>query len=170
MRVYVDKKKAVAIILIVLAFVAPMAWWTLQSLDMKNEFVAEMRAGRVTQFPPHLQDKEWTDRDLATAKVTKLIPFHGRGHIIEALYHFGEFTLPATQYSFQASAVDTSTGMKYMFGRSKHEPARWVWAGIHPDSHEQWIALRGREVEALEGQYYDEKKINAMRRSPPPVP
>lgn len=168
MRVDIDKTKALILALIVLVIAGPIAFWNLQALDKRNEFVAALRAGQVTQFPPYLQDKQWSERDLATAKAKKLLQFrYHRGAISEVVYTLGERTLPATQYSYQAALVDTATGMKYLFGRTRGEPARWMWAGIHADSHDQWIQQRAREVEALEGKYYDEEAINAMRHSPP---
>jgi hypothetical protein len=51
-----------------------------------------------------------------------------------------------------ARKVDTSTGLKFVFGRVRNTPGVWVWTGVHPDSMEQWIQQRGAEAQAMEGQ------------------
>lgn len=169
MRIYVEKRPLIIILAIVAVVLVPLAIWQVQSLQMRTEFIREMKAGRVTQFPPYLADKVWTDRDLATANVRKVVRSYGRERALStAAYNLGQHTLPSTAYSYQAAITDTSTGMKYVFGRSRRQPGQWTWAGIHPDSHEQWIQERAREMEEFEGKHYDEQKLMEMRRSPPP--
>ena len=107
----------------------------------------------MTQFPPYLVDKVWSDADLATAKVRKIPVSYGRERALStALYTLGDDSLPSTAYGYQAAVVDTSTGMKYWFGRSRRDPGAWMWAGIHPDSMDRWIKQRGDEAAAMEGQ------------------
>ena len=152
MQVYVDKKKVLVIAVLALAVLGPVAVWKIQALQIRSEFVEAMRAGKVTQFPPYLWEKQWTAQDLATAKVKKVVPIRGRERALSrSIHQLGEQTLSSSSYSYQASLVDTSTGMKYLFGRARNNPGQWMWAGIHADSMDQWIEQRGAEVDALEG-------------------
>lgn len=152
MRIYVEKKTAIIVLVLATVIAAPMAVWQAQSFQMRGEFVRAMKAGRVTQFPPYLVDKVWSDADLATAKVRKIPVSYGRERALStALYTLGDDSLPSTAYGYQAAVVDTSTGMKYWFGRSRRNPGAWMWAGIHPDSMDRWIKQRGEEAAALEG-------------------
>jgi hypothetical protein len=152
MRIHVEKKTVLIVLAVVAVVLMPLALGQAQSMEKRGEFVRAMRAGRVTQFPPYLADKVWSDADLATTTVRKIPSPYRRHTLGDSLHRLaGGHTLPGTAYGFQAAVVDTSTGMRYWFGRSRQEPGRWTWAGIHPDSMARWIEQRGAEAAAMEG-------------------
>ena len=107
--------------------------WRIAAHRMAKDFTWELRAGQVEGLPIGLRDKVWTEEELSTVEVLTLDDSYGPQRSLERFAHTrGGYTISPSQYSHQAEVMDSSTGIRYIFGHRRAEPGGWRYVTIHP--------------------------------------
>ena len=141
----------IAILALVLLFALMAGTWSVLAARMRSDFVEALRNGQADQLLPELRDKVWTDDELAGAEVIKLIQSTGKQRALtRLLYQRGREILSAQANAYQATIADSRTGITYVFGYRRKNPA-WVCDTVHPDSAPRRIQLMQQEGNPIHG-------------------
>lgn len=132
----------VAILILVAVGGGIVLHWEVQAAMMRRNFVGALRRGEVDSIPVILAGKVWTENELASAHVIRLIPDSFQVALEYHLYTRGDVHIPENRFSYQATITDATTGIRHLFGYPLTGPQRWRWQGIHPASAQRYIELR----------------------------
>ncbi len=143
---YIDKRIIATVVIGVIVVVTAVVWLGLEA-RMKGQFAQALRHGQVTVNQIQMQDKKWSEAEIAGAKVMKLVSERSSTHrrsvgIGRMIQSFRGFTVPGRQYTYQATVTDAETGYRHIFGYKKGRG--WEFASLHPEDS---IRAAGQRME-----------------------
>ena len=120
---------------------------------MRKDLVLSLRAGTVRTLHRDLQDKVWSEEELADADVLRVPGGAGvqRG-ITRQVQSGGRIVLSPVQYAYQGTVPDRDTGIVHVLGYQTGEPEGWRWVMIHPSSLERQVQRRVEQLEEMKRQ------------------
>ena len=108
-------------------------------------------AGRRVESPHRdLLGKTWSDAELSTVEVIKVVESYGTQRSIErAIHSRGQIVVPAHQFAFQGSVRDGATNIVHVFGYTRTSPSRWCWVTFDAASMQEHLNRRMQQLEDM---------------------
>ncbi len=145
-----DKRALIVAGVILIIPIVMLVIWAVRGESMQGEFVQALEAGQVRGLHRDLQEKAWSDEELATVEVLEIPASVGREQALSrAMHSRGRIVLSPIQYAYQATIEDKATNLTHVFGFRRDNPRHWCWASFHPDQLQEVIRRRQQELEEM---------------------